>query len=163
MNDENRTQAARMFEIIQDFGAYQERNPGVGEIRDLSNLPHSKQEILDAIYFAIVLGEDEPMRQSLAAGAVMLANFQEGVGPKPLTALGMSNQELQASVDLMKDLSKDERLSLSSKVASKIAENPDRENYEHFKKLADIDLEDIYGKLNDAEQLRELMLQKINR
>ncbi len=149
MTDENRQKAERRAQVISDYGSYIERHPSAGEIRDVSELPHSKEEILDAIILEIVRENDEKRVEALKAGAIMLADFQENVGLKPLTMLGISNSDMLAGVT-----SDDSKL---KELAEKIANNPDKEKYESFSKIVEQELVDIQSKLMAAEELRRQM------
>jgi hypothetical protein len=74
---------------------------------------------------------------------MMLANFQENVGPKPLTMFGISDAETLAGVT--------SRHIFLKNIATIMAENPDREKYEVLRKVADEELVDIESKLMAAE------------
>lgn len=150
ISDENRKKAKIREQIISEYGSYIENHPPVGEIRDVSELPYPKEEILDAITLEIVRENNDQTVAAMKACAIMLADFQENVGPKPLTMLGISTSEMLAGVtsndsDLKKNL------------LAKIAENPDKEKYESLRKVADEELVNIQSKLMAAEELRRQM------
>lgn len=146
---ENRQKAKIRKQIISQYGSYIENHPPVGEIRDVSELPHPKEEILDAITLEIVRENNDQRVEALKAGAIMLANFQENVGPKPLTMLGICNSEMLAAVASSDSELKD--------LAVKTAEKPDKEQYESLRKIADKELVTIQIKLMAAEELRRQM------
>lgn len=146
MSPENKQKAQRRIQIISDFGEFIESNPIAGEIRDASELPYSKEEILDAIFLQLVAEDDENLRSAMEAGAVMLADFQDGVGSEPLTQLGASTEQILQSTSL-----DEETIAL----AQKIAGNSDSEKYETFRAMVDEELDTIQAKILAAEQIRE--------
>ena len=77
-------------QIFNDYGLYIETDPPSGgiEIRDVSCLPHPKQRIKDAFVHELLIQADEKRLGLLRATLLMLSDFQEGVGPEPLHALG---------------------------------------------------------------------------
>lgn len=150
--DENRKMAKIREQIILEYGNYIEKHPPVGiEIRDVLELPYPKEEILDAITLEIVRQDSDQMVDAMKACAIMLSDFQEDVGPKPLGMLGISTSELRAGVT-----SKDSDL---NNLAAKIAGNPDKEKFELLRKVADEELRSIQRKLLAAEELRRQVRQ----
>lgn len=133
-------------QIISEYGSYIENHPPVGEIRDVSELPYSKEQILDAITLEIVRENNDQRVEAMKACAIMLADFQENVGPKPLTMLGISTSEMLAGVP--------SNASDLKGLAAKITENPEKEKYEALRKVADEELINIQCKLMAAEELR---------
>ena len=146
---ENRKKAKIREQIISEYGSYIENHPPVGEIRDVSELPYPKEEILDAITLEIVREYNDERVEAMKACAIMLADFQENVGSKPLTMLGINTSEMLAGVT-----SNDSDL---KNLAAKLAENPDKEKYESLRKVADEELVNIQSKLMAAEELRRQM------
>jgi len=149
ISDETRKKAKIREQIISEYGAYIANHPPVEEIRDVSELPYPKKDILDAITLEIVRENNDQRVEALKAYAIMLAVFQENVGPKPLTMLGISTSEMLRGVT-----GKDSDL---KNLAAKIAENPDRERYESLRKVADEELVNIQSKLMASEELRRQM------
>ncbi|NNJ83528.1 MAG: hypothetical protein HKP13_01125 [Gammaproteobacteria bacterium] len=149
ISDENRKKARIREQIVSEYGNYIEHHPSVGEIHDVSELPYPKEEILDAISLEIVREKNEQRVEAMKACAIWLADFQENIGPKPLTMLGISTSEMIAEVT-----SNDGDL---KNLAAKIAGNPDREKYESLRKVADEELVNIQSKLMAAEELRRQM------
>lgn len=134
--------------ILSAYGQLLQKNAGIGEFRDVSELPATKSEILDAITFAIICETDDKRVEILKSVALYLVDYQEAVGPKPISMLGVSAAELSdtnSSLDALRAQ------------ASKIANNPDQGKYESLKIIADEELLDIQNKLSAAEQLREQM------
>lgn len=148
MNEKNHQKAARRLEVISDYGEFLEHNPTAGEIRDAKDLPHPKEEILDAICLELVREEDDSRHEALKVGALTLADFQAGVGTEPLSMLGVSIEEMASPPE------SDEALRA---LAARMANNPNRERYETFKALADEESATIQAKLAAAEQLRQQM------
>lgn len=148
ISDENRKKAKIREKIISEYGSYIENNPLGIEIRDVSELPYPKEEILDAITLEIVRENNDQRVEALKACAGMLADFQENVGPAPVTMLGISNSELFSAARGNQSELKD--------LAAKIAGNPGKK-YELLKKIAEVDLVHIQSKLMAAEELRRQM------
>lgn len=149
ISDENRKKAKIREQIISEYGSYIEDHPPVGEIRDVSELPYPKEEIIDAITLEIVRENNDERIKAMKACAIMLADFQENVGPKPLTMLGISTSEMLAGVTINDSDLKN--------LVAKIAENPDKEKYESLRKVANEELVSIQSKLMAAEGLRRQM------
>jgi len=79
--------------IIQAYAQHMLDHPISTEVLDEKLLPYPKEKILKAICWGVSLS-DEKMQNHLSAGAVFLANYQKGVGPKPLYSLGRSGGEI---------------------------------------------------------------------
>ena len=146
-------------QILSEYGSYLENHPlSGGEIRDVSELPYPKEEILDAITLEIVRESDGQRVRVMEACAMMLADFQKNVGPKPLTIFGLSIHEVTS---MFAKLKKDE--SLFDSTVHQIKESATDQNqkkYDLFKKIVDDDYEYIKTKLMVAEDLRSKMPQK---
>lgn len=147
--DENRRGVNKRNQIVSDYGIYLENNPLAGEIRDVSELPHPKNEILDAITREIAEEDDRQRREALKAAAFLLADFQEGVGSKPLTALGLSHSEMSD----VKTMNNDER----KKFLTKMSNYAEKEKYASFKEKADKEINEIRAKLLTAEEVNNKM------
>lgn len=143
--EENSRKAEERARIIADYGAFMEHNPsGGGQIWDVKCLPYDKEVILDAICTEIAREDDEKRVEALKVGALLLANYQGGVGDQPISMLGVdlsSNNLASLNYDDLKVL------------AAKIATNPDRERFEAYKPIIEKDLADIRARLLAAEQL----------
>jgi len=82
------------LKIIQDYGAFIERNPPLPTtIEDTSVLPHPKAAILEALIFEIEQGHPKHADDMLRFGAISLAQYQPGVGREPLD-LGTDARDL---------------------------------------------------------------------
>jgi hypothetical protein len=148
MTEENRREAEERLRIVSDYGEFIERNPPVANIWDVKYLPHDKETILDAICLEIVRQTDEKLLNALEVSAVFLAYFQEGVGVKPLSQLGVdltSADRASRSADDLKAL------------AEQIAGNPDRERYEALLPLVHENEQEISARLAAAKQIRREM------
>jgi len=99
MSEESENQLEKQSCIVADFGDFLTKHPVGGKILDVKALPHNKDTILDAICFLIVVSEDEKRVEQLRAGALILANFQEGVGDQPLWPLGFDVSASDEDVD----------------------------------------------------------------
>jgi len=161
MSDEDRKRAQIREQIISEYGSYIEKNPPGLEFRDISELPYPKEQILDAISLEIVRENNDLRNELLKVFAEMLANFQENVGPTPVTTLGISDTELIAAARMSStatgrgDFSEVKDFAL--KFAAKIANNPDKEKYELLRKVADEELVSIQSRLMAAEELSRQM------
>lgn len=106
--------------IVNDYASHIEANPTGDEIRDIAELPHPKAAILDALLAEIKGEEGRERREAIATCAVMLADYQPGIGKVPLTSLGIDLSKLQGdNADVVA-------------LAKQIANNPDRGRYEEF-------------------------------
>lgn len=143
-----RQKAEQQANVISDYGQFLEHHPTVGEIRDASDLPHPKEEILDAICLELVQEDDEQRREALKVAALSLADFQAGVGAEPLRMLGIDTD------DLFQAPKNDDELRL---MAERIASNPTQEKYETFSAMANEEITAIQAKLLAAEQMRQRM------
>lgn len=125
--------------IINAYGKFVETHPQAGQIADASALPYPKETILKALLLEIVLGCG-PTKE-IQLGAMYLADFQPGVGPKPLRQLGFDIAEA------LSDPGRGARL-----IAGEEAQ-AERNRYDEFRKLADKDVSRIYVSIKTAESL----------
>ena len=153
---------------VNDYGTYMVDNHTSVDIVDSSELPHPKEEILDAIIASVILDQDGESIGELSYAALELAFHQENVGPKRLSLLGVSSSEFMelsksmvAKVNI--DPEKIEKEGFSEKEtdlimehAKKTAPTEDGEKkYEEFKVLVDKETQTISEKLELATKLRE--------
>lgn len=81
--DDARKASQKSYDIAADFGDMFEKNDGLS-IYDVSQLPHRKEDIRDAL-FDIYRNDPDHDRQELIKAAVFeLTNYQEGVGKDPV-------------------------------------------------------------------------------
>jgi hypothetical protein len=81
--------------IVQDYGAVlMEATPGV--VSDVSNLPHNKQKIKDAIISSLQATNEDSLKQHLKTAYIQLADWQDGVGEK---SKGLDASSLDMSQD----------------------------------------------------------------
>jgi hypothetical protein len=78
----------------------------------------------------------------------LAADHQEGVGPAPISMLGLDLTRVNAA-----SLSNEEMQALATRITS----NAGRQKFDSFKPLADKDLSEIRARLLAAEQLRHAM------
>lgn len=150
---QNKKDAKRREQIISEYGRYLENHPwNGGEIRDVLELPYPKEEILDAITLEIIRESNGQRVEIMKACAMMLADFQKNVGPKPLTMLGLSSADMLSMLSAVK---KDKSL-LDSTIdrLRKTATDQNKEKYDSFRKIADEEFKYIEKKLMAAEELR---------
>ena len=84
----------RRRRIIKEFERCLNNRTSVSEIHDESVLPYSKRETLDAISLEILIEHDAKKIEALKASAIFLADFQKGVGARPLPLLGISDLDM---------------------------------------------------------------------
>ncbi|MGF1609519.1 MAG: NfeD family protein [Kiloniellales bacterium] len=149
--EEYRQNGEERAKIIADYGAFMEQNPseGGGQIWDVKCLPYDKEAILKAICLEIVREDDEKRIEALKVGALFLADYQDGVGDRPISMLGVD----LLSIDLASLKDKDNAEAL----AAKIAKNPDRERFETYKPIIEEDRTRIQAMLLAADQVRRDM------
>ena len=152
MIKEHRRWAKEILRITSDFAAFLERNPkGLIDIWDVKSLPHDKDAILNAICLEIVAAgaspEDDGRVDALKNVAVILADFQEGVGDKPLSEVGVDLESALASIENDDDL---------FALARQIGDNPERERFEALQPLVRKNRQEILTTLAGAEQMRRM-------
>jgi len=140
--------SSEIEKIIQDFGAFIEQHgPLPTRIEDVSCLPYPKQKILNALIATAAYTDDVKMRDSLETGAMLLAQYQDGVGNQPLEMMG---------VDITK-LPLPKTLEESKKQAKFLVEMEakTKERFNHFQQLVDADLKNIKGLIAAARTTRK--------
>ena len=86
---------------VTDFLEHMVKSPlPPTDIADVNTLPHPKEELLKALTVMLRLTPDKGMREAFVVGAMTLANYQPGVGPKPLRQVNLPRPELVKSGDL---------------------------------------------------------------
>jgi hypothetical protein len=116
---DNEAKAAARRNMLADLGDFLERhslNPT--DIYDQALLPHPKEALLDAIFLEMSRSSDEREQSNLHNAAIMLAHFQPGVGPQPLSQLGV---DLASSAHLT-----------ATDLAKTIARNPLKGRWQEF-------------------------------
>jgi hypothetical protein len=94
----NEIDATKMQTVVQDFGALiQTVQPGT--YYDVSMLPHSKDTILKSLLYALKVTDDAQLREHIKTGLVFLSQFQEGVGPSPISPVPIDVTDLARQVD----------------------------------------------------------------
>ena len=140
---------------VSDFGLCMEKNSSSGfDIIDTSELPHPKEEILDALIVSVILGEGIELG-ALNLAALDLANYQEGVGPKQLGVTGVSTPDM---LGLGASISKYEQMNEKEKNALKntfTGTEEEQKKYAKFEALVLKETQIITEKLELAEKLRE--------
>lgn len=90
---------AAIKNAIADYGEIIEKNPG--SFIDVSRLPFDKPTMKKLLMTGWHMAENEEMRQAIGACWYMLYQFQEGVGPIPIsghTDMNASPQEIMKSL-----------------------------------------------------------------
>ena len=147
----DRRYAMRYQQIIADYGRYIEANPPNGKIRSTSELPHSKEEILEAITFQIVREKRSSSLKTLKLCALMLADFQEEVGSKQKISKKFNG------LNFLSDFSHEEEALI--KKTTRIAYKKGFKKAKSVRKLVDDNLLQIENKLMVAEALRHKLMQ----
>ena len=151
VSDRDRRNELKYQQIIADYGRFIADNPPRGEIRNVSELPHSMDEILEAITFQIVREKKPAELKALKLGALMLADFQEEGSLNPAKSIGFDG------FDFVSGISNEEQDLI--KRSTKIAYNNGRQRLKSVKELADQNLLQIENKLVVAEALRHKLMQ----
>ena len=140
------TTAGNHQELVRAFELFLVEKKPISEIRDTSELPFPKTDILGAITEEITGSEDGNRVQYLKALAAFLADFQDDVGSHPLTLMGVSD------VDFLKlRYRNDDNFPDPMGV---IERNPDKDRYRAFKNLCDRELIYIANHLATAGSRR---------
>ncbi len=147
MSDEDKEKAEIRKQIISEYGYYIATHPLGVEIRDVSELPYPKQEILDALTLEIALENDDKRVSAMIICGMALAKFQDNVGPKPLQMWGSDISELEE----LKATSDIDKVSL---IMSNFLAN---EKYFSLCEIASEERASIYKKLMAAKELRRQM------
>ena len=88
----------RIEEIVNNFGTIIDATQP-GTFYDVAALPYEKDEIREALLAAISLTDDLNANNHLEGGMIYLTQYQEGVGPEPLSALPIDTSALSAALD----------------------------------------------------------------
>ena len=113
-------------------------------IKDLSVLPYPKEIILDAILLELARGPSEHMTNSLSVGAISLAQYQPGVGEKPLKMLDVD--EFPSANDEAAMTALIQRLARPEAEANKA-------RFDSFNRVVEEDLKKINAKVAAAREL----------
>jgi len=146
----------RREQVIEDFKSYSEHHAIGPDIRDVSELPYPKKEILDAIKWKMVLDTtDAKSMSALSNTAILLANFQENVGSQTLTPFGMTANEMRTG-DKSHDSELDEQK--IEKVRAYLR-SPDKAKYDSFDKMVQQEQQAIWSALRDIEDFKKDFLE----
>jgi hypothetical protein len=80
--------------VISDYESSLSGHALYGQIRDVSELPHAKADILEAILLELVRENDRSRRMLLESRALMLACFQERPAPGAACCVNCAGGEL---------------------------------------------------------------------
>ena len=144
--DEGLKPSVEHAKIINDFMAFVKDNYSFGQFRDLAELPHPKQIILDALITELGNEKNVERLEKLRSLALMLVDFQENVGSIPLNELGMDKAKLHGEIRA----NKDDLLGM----IRKMAEHPDRKKYVALKKKADEEFHFINNRIASMGKLK---------
>ncbi|MCH7778030.1 MAG: hypothetical protein IH878_16090 [Gemmatimonadetes bacterium] len=97
--EEPQWESAYVEMIIGDFGALMEKGIDPITYYDVSMLPHAKEDILKALLISIKFSSDPTLREHFKVALVFLAQFQEGVGPNPISPLPVDLAALMEAKD----------------------------------------------------------------
>ncbi len=130
--------------VIREFMAFAKDNYKFGEFRDVADLPFPKHVILDAITLELIGEKNYERQEELRRYALMLVDFQENVGPQPLSALGMDPARLHDEIRAHKD----DLVVL----VKKMSEHPDVKKYAALKKIAAEELDLIQNRIASRQK-----------
>lgn len=124
--------------IIRDFAGCIEDNPfSDDQIVDANQLPHSKETIYQAFVEEFASNEPKFNRVDLLAVFLSLAHFQEGVGPNPISYLGVDFSNVDFS-----NMDLDEKSRFVEGSIAKIKGNPHKQLAEQLWPLVEKELEE---------------------
>ena len=138
---------SKCLEVVHAFECYLEEERPIFEIRDTSELPFPKKDILDAVADEIRTSDDKDRVRYLKELALFLADFQDNVGSHPLTLMGMKDNEFLTFRHKVNDDFPDPM--------GMIERNPDKDKYRAFKKLCDREMAYIVNHVNSSGLLRK--------
>lgn len=146
----------RREQVIEDFKRYVEHHAIGADIRDVSELPHPKKEILDAIKWKMVLDTTNAKSMSaLSNTAILLPNFQEHVGAKTLTPFGITAHELRTWNESHDSELDEQKI---QKVRAYLR-SPDKAKYDSFDQMVQQEQQDIGSALKDIEACKRDFLE----
>ena len=129
--------------IVVAYGRFLERERISFEtIKDANLLPFEKEQILDAVLVEIVRADDLEIISALEFSAIMLAQFQEGVGSEPLYATGVDMAAAKIET-------KDQMVELARRVAN----DSNRQRYADSAAKIEEEIHLIRAKLSVAREL----------
>lgn len=131
-------------QIIGDFGELIEASAAnAGVIYDISVLPHPKEKILHALMDELRNAQSGEDREFLKVGALLLCQYQFGVGASPIELIPSSifNQRATAAPDLRRE-------------AAAIAEHSERVKPRHdaFDAVVEADIKRVKAMIEAAER-----------
>ncbi len=72
------------MKIVNAYGSAMADGPVPGTVADVKSLPYPKAQIKEALRNAMSVATDKQMREQLVQAYIFLADYQEGVGAKPI-------------------------------------------------------------------------------
>jgi hypothetical protein len=134
--------------IIRDYRAFMERTPSLPtRIEDVSALPYPKELILEALLLEIGREQLQDIEATMYVAAISLAQYQVGVGAKPLEMLGIDISKFPRTNDLKK-LREQAKMFMDTQSRTK-------ERFDHFNRLVEEDLRNITSKIAAAKSRRQ--------
>lgn len=161
----SKTIAQRRMKVLNNFGAHAAKYPW-DAIRDVSCLPHPKEEIRDALFAAICAVELQGERESALKNDLScvltgcLPRYQEGVGEEPLYSGGYDLSELTDLDDLLQarsDVVKEKRRSSNAERYKQMEVLTNQESAGYFELLSK--LPSNVQKKGEFEEIAELLRQ----
>ena len=126
--------------IIRKFAGYIEDNPfDDDQILDVNLLPFSKATIFDAFMTEFASPNPKFKRFDLTVMFLALPHFQEEVGNKPLSRLGINIPEGDMDFSNMNSSEKSAKI---RQLAKKISENPEKELFNQLWPTVEKELEE---------------------
>ena len=133
--------------ILADLESFLIDRKSLSEIRDETELPHSKPVLINAIMEEILHAKDETRVEYLKNSAMCLVDFQRDVGPEPVTLLGINDSQV---------LSNDIRKTIDSQdPITRIELNPQGKKYRTLRNAAEFELEKTLRRLTAVAKLRK--------
>ncbi len=135
--------------VVTDYAKLSANCEGSG-IWDVKCLPYKKEVILDAICLWIMVERDAKVIDLLKTSAIHLADFQEGVGEKPIILRSLLGGMDLRSIDV-NSMNADEMERAHQEIQENF-DNPDWDRYESFGTLMQREQIEILARVRKAEQ-----------
>ena len=145
-----RSPDGHLYKILLDFAAFMEKTETRPDaFYDVLVLPHPKEAIIAAIERQILWVPNQEWVERLKTGAVLLWNFQHGVGSTPLPLLGEDlgpAHRGETTPEIVDEL---------RRRAERVVNSPNAKRVEEFRAIADREAKQIEDRILAAVRLRE--------
>lgn len=139
--------------VVTDYANLLANCEGLG-IWDVKYLPYKKEVILDAICLWIMVERDAKVIDLLKTSAIHLADFQEGVGEKPIILRSLLGGKDFSAINV-NSMNADEMERVHQEIQENF-DNPDWDRYESYGTLIQREQIEILARVRKAEQQRPM-------